>query len=240
MILTISAFAIFMAVVLGGLFALKFKDKLHLILGFSAGSVIGVVFFDLLPESFSIGEGIHSTGTISLFIAIGFVIYILADRLLSTHSHHEGECENKNHNGNLGAGSLSFHSLIDGITTGLAFQISPIVGITLAIAVFTHSFSDGINTVNMILRSGGSIKKARIWLLADALAPVIGIILSTLLVVPEKIFSLILAVFCGFFIYIGASDLLPESHHSHPKIWTTVATILGIALLFVATKLAGI
>jgi ZIP family zinc transporter len=240
MTLFFSAIAIFLAVILGGFFALKFKDKLHLILGFSAGSVIGVVFFDLLPESFSIGEGIHSTETISLFIAIGFVIYILADRLLSTHSHHEEECENKKHNGSLGAGSLSFHSLIDGLTTGLAFQISPVVGITLAIAVFTHSFSDGINTVNMILRSGGSVKRARIWLLTDAFAPVLGIILSTFLIVPEKIFSLILAVFCGFFIYIGASDLLPESHHSHPKIWTTIATILGIVLIFIVTQIAGI
>ena len=51
-LLIISALAIFIFTFLGGLFALKFKDKLHLILGFSAGSVIGVAFFDLLSESF--------------------------------------------------------------------------------------------------------------------------------------------------------------------------------------------
>ena len=239
MILIISALAIFISVFVGGLFALKFKDKLHLILGFSAGSVIGVAFFDLLPESFSLGDGVNKPETIALFLAMGFIIYMLADRLLSPHSHHDEDCENKNHNGVLGAGSLSFHGLLDGLTTGFAFQISPVVGIILAVAIFTHSFSDGINVVNMILRSGGDIKKARIWLVADALAPVLGIILSIFVLIPQNIFSLLLAVFCGFFIYIGASDLLPESHHAHPKIWTTISTILGIALIFIVTKLAG-
>lgn len=239
MVLIISALAIFISVFVGGLFALKFKDKLHLILGFSAGSVIGVAFFDLLPESFSLGNGIYQPETIALFLVIGFIVYILADRLLSTHSHHDECCENQNHKGTLGAGSLSLHGLIDGLTTGFAFQVSPVVGIILAVAIFTHSFSDGINTVNMILRSGGSLKRARIWLLVDALAPVLGIVLSIFISIPQNIFSLMLAVFCGFFIYIGASDLLPESHHAHPKIWTTISTILGITLIFVVTKLAG-
>ena len=240
MVIIILALAIFVSTFLGGLFAIKFKDKLHLILGFSAGSVVGVAFFDLLPESFSLGNGINKPETIALFLAIGFIVYMIADRTFSGHSQHDEDCENKKHKGNLGAGSLVIHSLIDGLTTGLAFQISPAVGIVVAIAVLMHDFSDGINTVNMIFRSGESIKKARIWLLIDAIAPVFGIILSTFIFVPEKIFSLVLAVFCGFFLYIGASDLLPESHHGHPKIWTTISTILGMTLIFIAIRLAGI
>jgi ZIP family zinc transporter len=50
----------------------------------------------------------------------------------------------------------------------------------------------------------------------------------------------ILALFAGFFLYIGASDLLPESHHNHPTFWTTFMTVLGVAVLFGAIKLAGI
>jgi zinc transporter ZupT len=238
--LTISAIAIFISTFLGGLFAMRFKDRLHLILGFSAGSVIGVAFFDLLPESFSIGSGIYSTGTIALFIAIGFVTYIIIDRLISPHSHHEDNCENKNHKGTFGAGSMSVHSLMDGLTTGLAYHVSPAIGILLAVAVIMHDFSDGINTVNMILRAGGDVKKAKKWLLIDALAPVIGIILSIFIIIPERIFSILIAIFCGFFLYIGASDLLPESHHGHPKIWTTVSTILGIALIFIVIKISGL
>jgi ZIP family zinc transporter len=129
---------------------------------------------------------------------------------------------------------------MDGLTTGLAFHISPTIGILLATAVIMHDFSDGINTVNMILRSGGDIKKAKKWLLIDAFAPVLGIILSIFIVIPENVFSILIAIFCGFFLYIGASDLLPESHHGHPKIWTTISTILGITLIFTVIKISGL
>ncbi len=239
-LLIISAIAIFLSVIFGGTFALKFKDKLHLILGFSAGSVIGVAFFDLLPEAFNLGQIFYDTETIALFIVLGFVTYIILDRFLIPHSNHDEECENHHHSGSLGAGSISLHSLIDGIMVGLSFQISPAVGLALAIAIFTHAFSDGINTVNMIVRGGGDIKAARRWLYVDAVSPALGILASTFLYIPANILPIIVSVFCGFFIYIGASDLLPESHHGHPKVWTTISTVLGIALIFTVTRLAGI
>lgn len=237
--LVVSSLAIFLSVILGGTFALKFKDKLHLILGFSAGSVIGVAFFELLPEAFNLGKHFYDTSTIAFFIVLGFLIYTVLDRSLS-HSNHEEDCENHNHNGELGAGSISLHSLLDGLIVGVSFQVSLLVGVTLAIAIFVHSFSDGVNTVNMILRSGGDVRSARKWLLLDALAPVLGIFLSYFIFIPENIFPLIISTFCGFFIYLGAIDLLPESHHRHPKVWTTVSTILAIGLIYLVTKLSGI
>jgi len=140
----------------------------------------------------------------------------------------------------LGAGSLSLHSFIDGLAVGLAFQVSISVGLVVAIAVLAHAFSDGINTVGMILKGGGTKKQAFSWLTVDALAPVLGIALASFVKVPEQTLGIILAVFCGSFFYIGASDLLPESHHRHPTIWTTIATVLGVAVLYGAIKLAGI
>jgi zinc transporter ZupT len=238
--LYITAIAIFISTFLGGTLALKVKDKLHLILGFSAGSVIGVAFFDLLPESFEMAGNFFDTTTICLVIAIGFIIYMLLDRLVGSHSGGDDFCENHNHKGEIGAGSLSLHSLLDGLVVGLSFQVSVTLGIALAVAIFIHAFSDGINTVNMIVRSGGDIKKAKKWLLTDAIAPVVGIILSLFITMPEKYFGLLVSLFCGFFLYIGASDLLPESHHNHPKIWTTVSTVLGMALIYLATVISGL
>ncbi|MFH1626762.1 MAG: ZIP family metal transporter [bacterium] len=238
--LIISALAIFLSVIFGGIFALKFKDKLHLILGFSAGSVIGVAFFDLLLEAFETGKDFYQIETIILFIVLGFLFYMILDRILTNYSHHNEECENHNHRGALGAGSISLHSLIDGLIIGFSFQISTIIGITLAIAIFVHAFSDGINTVNMIIRSGGNTKEAKKWLLIDALTPVLGILLSTFILIPANIFPILISIFCGLFFYLGASDLLPESHHKHPKIWTTISTILGISLIFIITKIMGI
>ncbi|MFA6536095.1 MAG: ZIP family metal transporter [Candidatus Paceibacterota bacterium] len=236
-VIAIGAFA---ATLLGGLFALRYQDKLHLILGFSAGAVIGVAFFDLLPEAVGLSSGSFDISTVSSVIALGFVLFMILDRVLAACHHDDDHCENQSHRGRLGAGSLSFHSFLDGLAVGLAFQVSVSVGLVVAIAVLVHDFSDGINTVGMILKNGGTKKQAFSWLTLDALAPVLGIIVAYFLKVPEQILGILLAIFCGFFFYIGASDLLPESHHRHPTIWTTVTTVLGIAVLYGAIKLAGI
>ena len=82
----ISASAIFVSVILGGIFALRFKDNLHLILGFSAGSVIGVAFFDLLPEAFNLSQDFYNTNNVALFIVLGFIVYLILDRFLIPHS----------------------------------------------------------------------------------------------------------------------------------------------------------
>ncbi len=226
------------------MFALRFKDKLHLILGFSAGAVIGVAFFDLLPEALNLGKGIYGVNMITSISAFGFVIYMILDRFVFFHSHsiHEDKPEENDFNkrGILGAGSLSIHSFLDGVAIGLAFQVSAMVGAIVAVAVLVHDFSDGINTVNMILKNSGTQKQAFKWLLADAVAPVLGVISTLFFTVSESTLGIILAIFTGFFLYIGASDLLPESHHDHPTMWTTVATVLGVFVLYGAIKLAGI
>lgn len=235
------AIAAFVATLLGGLFALKFKDKLHLILGFSAGAVIGVAFFDLMPEAIGLVSQRFGISVATSIIALGFVIYIILDRLifLHTHGHEEGEvCLHPR--GKFGAGTLSMHSLLDGMAIGFAFQVSAAVGTVVTFAVLTHDFSDGINTVNMVLKNNGHKKEAFRWLLIDALAPVLGIIITLFFTLSESSLGILLALFAGFFLYIGASDLLPESHHAHPTFWTTFTTILGILVLFGAIKLAGV
>jgi len=225
------------ATYLGGLFALRFKDRLHLILGFSAGAVVGVAFFDLLPEALSLGVNYWSISAITGTVALGFVAYLFLDRavLLHTHADEANDAERAGYGrGILGAASLSMHSFLDGVAIGLAFQVSAAVGGVVAIAVLVHDFSDGINTVNMVTKSGGTRAQGLKWLATDALAPILGIFSTLFFTLPAQYFSIVLALFCGFFLYIGASDLLPESHHRHKTLWTTATTILGIAVLYIA------
>jgi ZIP family zinc transporter len=225
------------ATLCGGLFALRFKDQLHLILGFSAGAVIGVAFFDLLPEAIDLGSSRFEISTMTSIVALGFGIFMLLDRFVLFHSHGEDDHAER---GKLGAGSLSIHSFLDGIAIGLAFQVSAAVGGIVAIAVLVHDFSDGINTVNLILKNDGSGRTAFRWLLLDAVAPVLGVTATLFFALPAAALGLVLATFCGFFLYIGASDLLPESYHRHSTFWTTGMTVLGIAVLYAAIHLANV
>ncbi len=226
----------------GGMFALKLKDKLHLVLGFSAGAIIAVVFFELIPEALELGERFFETGTLITFTALGFFAYMLLDRFILLHMHsEEDDCAHPGSptRGLAGAASLSAHSFLDGFAIGLAFQASVAVGAAVAIAVLVHKFSDGINTVGLILKNGGTRTQAFNWLLVAALAPALGVLATLFFVFPENVLPVVLATFAGFFLYIGAADLLPESHHAHPRLLTTVMTLLGAGVLYVVTHIVG-
>ena len=231
------ALAASLATFIGGSFALKFRDKLHLVLGFSAGAVAGVALFDLLPEAIDLGTKYHSSATVALFIAFGLFGYLILDRLILLHTHDEDDEHVHNQRGNFGALTLSAHSFLDGVAIGVGFQASSAVGIIVAVAVLTHDFSDGINTVNYILRSGGQFKQALRWLFVDAAAPVLGAASTLFFIIPESAIGLVLAIFVGTFLYLSASDLIPESHHRHPRALTTVMTLLGALLLYIVTSL---
>lgn len=232
MLLLAIAAAAFVSTLAGGLLALRLHDKLHLILGFSAGAVIGVAFFDLLPEAVNFGEKFYSPSAILSCTGLGFLSYLVIDRILSIH----GDAPSR---GPFAAAVLCVHSLLDGVAIGLAFQASHGVGIVVAIAVLTHDFSDGINTMNMVLKNGGSRPQGLRWLAADALAPVLGIASTYFFTLRSAWFGTALALFAGFFLYIGASDLIPESYHAHPKFLTTAMTLVGAAVLYLAIALIG-
>ena len=234
------AIATFIATLIGGFAALRLKDKLHLVLGFSAGAVIAVALLDLLPEAINLGSGYFEISTMTSMVALGFLVYLILDRVIFLHAHESLHEDDHTDRGTLGAGTLSIHSLPDGLAIGLAFQIGTAVGAIVAVAVLIHDFSDGINTVSMILKNSGDRKRAFRWLFVDALAPVVGVCATFFFTLPESAFAIILGVFSGFFLYIGASDLIPESQHAHPKFLTTFMTVLGAAILYLAIRLANI
>lgn len=234
--------AAFSATMLGGFLALHLRDRLHIILGFSAGAVVAVAFFDLMPEALNLAGMSHRLSTVIAFVALGFLLYLLLDRVLLLHSHAHDEESEEDHvqaRGHVRAGSLSVHSLLDGVGIGLAFQVSAAVGLAVTAAVLAHDFSDGINTVNVVVRHGGERRKALRWLLVDAMAPVVGVAITLLFSVSEDNLGLLLALFAGFFLYIGASDLIPESHHQHPKFFTTFMTLVGALVLYIVIHFAG-
>ncbi len=235
----ILSFLTFVSTFLGGLVGLRYKDKLHLILGFTAGVLLGVIAFDIFPEMI---ELLHKTGTQTVVamgaLVAGFLIFHILEKLLIIHHAQEAEYGKHKHPtvGVLSALALSGHSFLDGVGIGLGFQVSSTVGILVAIAVISHDFSDGLNTVSLMLAHKNTTSKARVMLLLDAIAPVLGAASTLLFTVPEKVLVIYLGFFAGFLLYIGASDILPEAHAQHSSKWTILMTLLGVTFIFLVTR----
>jgi ZIP family zinc transporter len=193
--------------------------------------VIGVALFDLLPESIELGRRLAQPAQILALAGVGFAAYMLLERgfrAAAAAGH-----------GHLGPASLTLHSLMDGLAIGLAWQAAPAIGLVVAVAVLAHDFADGVNTVTLSLSGGGGAGRARGWLIADAIAPIVGIGATRLFSVPEDVLGLLTALFAGFFLYIGASQLVPASHRTLPRLWTSLATVAGMAAIYLAVRLAS-
>lgn len=222
------------ATLVGGGLALRFRSALGLLLGFASGAIIGVALFDLLPEALDLAGDQHSHLTITTAVAIGFGLYLIADRVALQMSGGTG-----GHCGHFAPASLTAHSLMDGLGIGLAFHVSAAIGLIVALAVLAHDLLDGANTVSLSLAGGSRAQTARGWLLVDAAAPLAGIGLAQLIQVPAFVLAVLLGVFAGFLLYIGASELLPRSHDRRPHLSTSAATASGFVVIYLVIRLAA-
>ena len=233
--------ATFFSTAIGGLFSIHQKEKLHKIMGFTAGVLLGVVFFDIFPEIIDLikQNGYSPTGAM-IALVLGFLVFhILEKTILLHHSHEEEYADHKHpHVGIASAIALAGHSFMDGVGIGLGFQVNPTVGLLVAIAVIAHDFTDGMNTVALVLTHKNSTSRARWFLLLDALTPVLGAASTLLFRLPESFLVLYLGFFAGFLLYIGASDILPEAHSEHSSFKTIALTVAGIILIFTITRFA--
>jgi zinc transporter ZupT len=113
--------------------------------------------------------------------------------------------------------SLIIHSTLDGLAIGLAFQAGGEIGLIVLLAVLAHDFADGMNVVTLALDAARGRGLAIGLLVLDALAPVAGAALSTVVAISPGALGLLLASFAGVFIAVGAGHLLPESQHRDPR-----------------------
>lgn len=221
----------------GGLVALRAKDRLHLVLGLAAGLLLGLVAFDLLPEVFEMSSSeFLGAPAVSVSLITGFLLLHVYERFFGSHEPAESDYghEHKHINvaGGVGAIAMGGHVFLDGLALGVAFSIDNKLGIAVFAALLVHAFSDGLNTVSLLIKSGKWTRKG-IWLLGvDALARVGGAILGTSLALNENVTTLYLAAFSGIVIYLATSHILPEAHARHSSRWTLVSTIAGVAIMW--------
>ena len=216
---------------LGGRVALRLGARVALLLGLTAGVVLGVSLFDLLPEAFGLGRDAYAPRTLLAALATGLMAYMLIDRLLDSRWVVRGL------RGHLGPASLTLHSFIDGMGIGIAFNVSSAAGLVIATAVLAHDFADGVNTVGLSL-AGDRRDIAHRWLIADAAAPIAGVIAGRVIELGHDTLALVLAAFAGAFLYIGACELVPRSHKLGDRGWNSVATLSGLLLTYAVVRIA--
>jgi len=230
----------FLSTCAGGLFALRFRDRLHLILGFTAGVLLGVVSFDLLPEVFALVRE-HGLDPARPMVAlvVGFLLFHAVEKLVLIHHAQEQSYADHHHTqvGLLSASALVGHSFMDGVGIGLGFQVSTMVGVVVATAVIAHDFADGLNTVSLMLVHHNTTRRSLAMLALDALAPIAGAASTLLFQMAAPTLVLYLGFFTGFLLYIGAADILPEAHSRHSSALTILLTCLGAAVVYVAVRL---
>lgn len=224
------------ATLLGGRIGLRFSDRLETLLALTGGIVVAVALFDVLPEGI---EGVEDVHLATALVAAGFLGFFLVERVLVLHDREEAvEKLSGERVGILGAAGLSAHSFLDGLGIGLAFGVDSATGFLVFIAVISHDFADGLNTVSYVLRRSGNRRTAVKWLTIDALAPLLGAIVGSQIAISEMTLGYILCAYCGIFLYIGASDLLPAAH-AHAS-WKRVAlTTAGFVAIFAISRLGG-
>ena len=209
-------------------------------LPFGAGALLAAAFFDLLPESFELAEPRYSL----VWALVGFTAFFVLERTVSWfHHHHEHAHERKNAQNNLLMVGDLLHNAIDGVAIGAAFVVSPVTGIITTLAVSAHEVPKELGTFGILLSRGWSDKRV---ILANA-ATALGTLLAASLVfalgttvhIPE---AELLAMTSGMFIYIAASDIIPDIHEQPRAIGTVQAVILVGAIIVIASiiRLLGV
>ena len=231
------------ATALGGLIALKAKDRFHLVLGLSAGLLLGLVGFDLLPEVFAESENTGGVPTVSIAILAGFLLLHISERSFGGHEPVDSEYSHDHSHGSIagGVGALAMagHIFLDGAALGVAFKVSTNLGIAVFIALLVHAFSDGLNTVSMLVKTGHWQSNSKYLLLIDAVARIGGAAVGTYIAFEGNWVTIYLSLFAGMVIYVATSHILPEAHSHHPSRWTLAATSAGVLGMWLIVATLG-
>lgn len=219
----------------GGWIAVRERRRVHVLLGFGAGVLLGASFFDLLPEALMAAakQGWNTHATLALPV-LGFLLFYGADRFLETHICPTGDCEveARRRIGRMSAVGLIAHSALDGASIVAATLVSWRIGLIVAVGIVAHDLSDGLNTMLLVTRGELAGPREYRFLIADALAPVLGGVAILESRIPVQGLIVFLGLTAGCFLFTATDDLLPEAHRRSPSVAVPVATLAGV--LFIA------
>lgn len=228
------------ASLIGGIFLLfnrKLVEKVsHLLMSFAAGTLLGTAFFDLIPESLDEGEPIK----VMFFVLFGFIFFFVLARFIHWIHHHPHEPNEKPTVALITFGD-SVHNFIDGVAIAATFLVNAPLGVVTALAVGAHEIPQEIGDFAVMLKRGVSSKKVLLFNVGSALVSLAGALITFYFSsVIKDLLYVFIAITAGFFIYISASDLIPEIHENNKTgfaLLETLMIILGIISIYVMITL---
>lgn len=237
---------------IGGVFLLIKEKKVlkysHFLAAFAAGTLLGTVFFDLFPEAIEeakrvVEEGLSAEINIFFWVLFGILGFFLLERFVHWFHHHQHDYGDEPVKPTVPLIILgdSVHNFIDGIAIGATFLVSIPLGIITALAVAIHEIPQEIGDFGILLHKGLKRKKVLLVNFFSALTAIVGALISFWLGEGiEASLPILLAITAGFFIYIAASDLIPEIHHENRKGFAVIETtlmFLGVVIVWVLITL---
>lgn len=210
----------------------RLKGELLTLVGVATGALLGDAFLHLIPESMAI---INSEKT-GLMIITGMLIFFSLEKILKWRHCHDIDCDQNKELVWISLLADSIHNLIDGLIIGNSFMISIPIGISTSLAVFMHEIPQEIGDFAILIHGGFSAKKAALMNLGSAFLSVLGVLVIWLISDIGKIQGELMAITAGGFIYLAASDLIPELHRHENKIkqslWQMISVLIGLGIMY--------
>jgi zinc transporter ZupT len=221
--------AAYLANLAGAAFARRVRDRRHLARSFSAGTVIAVAFFIFLPQALMRSDGAHGADRLLPLVGLGFVIALLLDRFASIAlPGSEKHVSARKHYG---------HAVLNGAAIGLAYHVSPALSGVVSAALLVHEFSDSADAASLAA-ARPLPRHARRENMVRGACVAAGLSVTYFSGVSSHALSIALAMFGGYFAYLSASDLIPESYHEHPQLLTVAMTFGGAGAMYVLAGLS--
>jgi zinc and cadmium transporter len=226
---TVVSLIAFVGILFIGLKEAFLKHILMTLLGFASGSLIGGAFIHLLPEALE-----EAGQAIFYHVVVGIVFFFIMEKFLYWRHCHEGKCP-VHIFAYLNLIGDGIHNFIDGMIITASFILSYDLGVTTTLAVIFHEIPQEIGDFGVLIYGGFSKRKALACNFISALTAVVGSIVTYYSASYfHGVEGFLVPFAAGGFIYIAATDLLPELHkrtRAKESLIQLVAILTGIGLM---------
>lgn len=221
------------------------EERLHkilfLLIGFSAGGMLGATLFELIPEAVEMGELLGGGLASFLYITVGFVSFFILERFIYWyHGHGHGQDFKADPDPRIGTRVREFvylnligdgiHNFLDGMLIAISFLTEFSLGIVTTIAVFSHEIPQEIGDFGLLIYGGFKRSKALMMNFLSACTAIAGAVFAYVFDIYVQNFSALLIPFAaGGFMYLAASELVPELQREEHYGRAAVQLLLFIA-----------